>query len=72
LHPPIFLDLGSLAYVPKMEGAKSPPLCVPLRGQLPIVKAYLQVEQNCTCSLASWCRGDDGGRVPPLCGDRFP
>jgi len=34
----IFLDLGSLAYAPKMLGAKSThPPCGPLRCQLPIV-----------------------------------
>jgi len=72
IAPPIFLDLGSLAQGPKMGGAKSNPQCVNLRGQLPTVKAYLGVDQNYTCSLASWCRGDDGGRNPPLCGGSDP
>ena len=31
-------------------------------------KAYLGEDKNRTYFLASWCRGDDGGRIPPLCG----
>jgi len=37
---PIFLNLVSLAHAPKMGFAKSTPPCVPLRGQLPIVRFW--------------------------------
>jgi len=39
-----FLVLGSLAQGPKMGVCKKHPPCLPLKGQLPIVKAYLWVD----------------------------
>jgi len=44
--PPISLDSGSLAQGPKMGVCKKHTPCVPLRGQLPIVKTYLGVDKN--------------------------
>jgi len=43
---PLSLDLVSLAQGPKMGVCKKHPPCVPLRGQLPIVKANLGLDQN--------------------------
>ena len=37
MHPPNFLDLGSVAHGPKMGGASCTPPSRPLRGWLPIV-----------------------------------
>jgi len=41
IEPPNFFGFGVLAKRPKMGCAKSTPPCVPLWGQLPIVKASL-------------------------------
>jgi len=31
-----------------------------------VVRTYLGTDQNWTCSLASWCRGNVGGQAPSV------
>jgi len=44
--PNFFCIWGHLPMGPKWWVHKAPPTCVPLMGLLPIVKAYLGVDQN--------------------------
>jgi len=77
--PSTFLDLGSLAYGPKMVAAKSTHVpCGPLRGQLPLVWFWApEGEWGCgigkggcpdVCILGGGCKGPPyvflGGPLP--------